>query len=463
MEIPALIIGGGLSGIAAGIRTARFIPDVLILEQHTIPGGLNSYFYRSGELFETGLHAITNYAEPGDKSAPLNRLLRQLKLDRRSFTFCQQLESEILFTGLGSLRFSNDFQLLEQEVRSSFPRSIDGFIGLTAFINEFDPFANRPFRSAKSFLLERLKDPLLVDMLLCPLMYYGSSHENDMDLGQFAIMFRAIYLEGMWRPAGSIKDFLQILLGHYKTLGGKLRTGCRVERIIHKAGKVLGVETTTGEFIACRYLLSTIGADETQALLEKAAPQTTKTTDRLGFIETIYRVKKIPEHKRCNRNTILFYNNGARFRYQNPQGYLDTGSGVICLPQNFAGLSADSQREIRSTHLANYTWWKELYPDTPSYRRQKRLAAAQSREVIEEIIGPFTGNIVFEDSFTPVTIERYTRKKAGAIYGSPQKIKDGDIGFQNLFVAGTDQGFLGIVGSMLSGVSIVNQHILPHL
>jgi phytoene dehydrogenase-like protein len=75
----------------------------------------------------------------------------------------------------------------------------------------------------------------------------------------------------------------------------------------------------------------------------------------------------------------------------------------------------------------------------------------------------FTHSIVFEDTFTPVTIERYTSKHMGAIYGNPIKIKDGDIGFKNLFLAGTDQGFLGIVGSMLSGVSIANQHILPKL
>jgi len=42
-------------------------------------------------------------------------------------------------------------------------------------------------------------------------------------------------------------------------------------------------------------------------------------------------------------------------------------------------------------------------------------------------------------------------------------VKDGNIGYPNLFLAGTDQGFLGIIGSMLSGVSIVNQHILPKL
>ena len=62
MKIPFLIIGGGLSGLAAAIRFARFNPEVLVLEKHHRIGGLNSYFYRNNQLFETGLHAITNYA-----------------------------------------------------------------------------------------------------------------------------------------------------------------------------------------------------------------------------------------------------------------------------------------------------------------------------------------------------------------------------------------------------------------
>ena len=86
-----------------------------------------------------------------------------------------------------------------------------------------------------------------------------------------------------------------------------------------------------------------------------------------------------------------------------------------------------------------------------------------SLRVIEKYLGKFSDDIVYEDTFTPVTIERYTAKRHGAIYGSPNKVKDGDIGYDNLFLAGTDQGFLGIVGSMLSGVSIVNQHILPKI
>jgi len=111
VHVPLLIIGGGLSGLAAAIRFARFIPDVLLLEQHSRVGGLNSYYYRNNRLFETGLHAITNYAPPKEKNAPLNRLLRQLKIKRQELKLHQQNQSEIRFLDQESLLFSNDFSL----------------------------------------------------------------------------------------------------------------------------------------------------------------------------------------------------------------------------------------------------------------------------------------------------------------------------------------------------------------
>ena len=119
-------------------------------------------------------------------------------------------------------------------------------------------------------------------------MYYGSSVENDMDLGQFVIMFRAIFLEGMFRPDGSIKDFLEILLKQYQEFGGKIRLQAPVARIIHQDRKVTGVELTDGEVIACDALLSTIGHEETLACL--AVPACAKQRPRLGFVESIFRL-----------------------------------------------------------------------------------------------------------------------------------------------------------------------------
>jgi len=462
VHTPLLIIGGGLSGLAAAIRFARFNPDVLILEKHSRVGGLNSWYYRHNSLFETGLHAITNFAPPEDKNAPLNRLFRQLKLRRKDFSFHEQLTSEICFTNQEALRFSNDFDLMLHEITSKFPGSANQFIKLVQIIKEHDPFQTTPFRSARTYLADTLNNPLLVDMLLCPLMYYGSSVENDMDFNQFVIMFRAIFLEGMFRPHGSIKDFLDRLLNHYQNFGGKIRLHAQVARIIHQGRNVRGVELADGEIIECDALLSTIGLEETMACLDTPPLRQTQGK-RLGFVESIFRLpsecrKDLPTDK-----TIIFYNNSEQLQYQRPQTLVDLTSGVICFPANFQGLAPQPYFEVRTTHLADYSSWKSLAGDKTAYLTAKINTASQSKTTVEKIIGNFTQHVVYEDTFTPLTIERFTAKKEGAIYGCPDKIKDGNIGYDNLFLAGTDQGFLGIVGAMLSGVSMVNQHILSRL
>ncbi len=461
MHTPLLIIGGGLSGLAAALRFARFIPDVLLLERHSRVGGLNSYYYRNSRLFETGLHAITNYADPKEKNAPLNRLLRQLKIKRRELDIHQQNQSEIRFLDRQSLLFSNDFSLFENEISDKFPGSFDGFQKLLLLITDYDPFKPESFISARQVIQHHLQDDLLTDMLLCPLMYYGSSIENDMDLGQFVIMFRAIFLEGMFRPGGTIKDLLEILLTHYKNYGGKLRTKASVVKILGDDKKVQGVLLESGEEISCDYMLTTIGSEETFTLLGK--PSGLKKLPRLGFVETIFELPPQAELARARDRTIIFYNKAKTFSYQRPCELLDINSGVICMPQNFQNLPPSSFTEVRTTHLASYRLWKNLKNDPDSYNRAKENAALSSLPVAEKILGNFAQNIVYRDTFTPLTIERFTGKNNGAIYGNPVKIKDGNIGFDNLFLAGTDQGFLGIVGSMLSGVSIVNQHILPRL
>lgn len=458
MKVPFIVIGGGLSGLAAAIRFARYSPNVLLLEKHNRIGGLNSYYYRNKVLLETGLHAVTNYADPQDKHAPLNRLLRQLKLRRKTFTLYPQYCSEIQFAGHESLRFSNDADLLRQEICDTFPSAAQGFDHLVQAIAAIDPFQPSPYRSAKQFLNEYLDDELLTEMLLCPLMFYGSSVENDMDLGQFVIMFRSIYEEGMFRPEGTMKTFLDTLMAHYTALGGNIRMACGVKRILHHNNRVEAVELNTGELIECDHLLSTIGHAETLELLgDTPAPEET----RLGFVESIFLIEKDSASNFPENTTILFYNQGKKFKYRRPDESVDFGSGVICLPGNFRNRPAQEHIEVRSTHLANYHSWATKAHDAELYQQTKAKTALASLAVVEKFIGSFHQHIVYQDTFTPLTIQRYTSKKDGAIYGSVSKIKDGDIGYANLFLAGTDQGFLGIIGSMLSGVSMVNQHILP--
>jgi phytoene dehydrogenase-like protein len=460
VKVPLLVLGGGLSGLAAAIRASRFLPEVLLLEKHSRLGGLNSYFYRNKHLFETGLHAITNYAAPGDKQAPLNRLLRQLKLRRDQFSFCQQLESEIVFSNVARLSFSNDSRLLIDGIHTNFPKTSERFDTLLKFVEEYDPFKLVPFISARSVVSEILQDHLLVEMLFCPLMFYGSCREHDMDLGQFVIMFRSIFLEGLFRPAGTMRDIIELLQSHLVGLGGTIRTLCPVRKILVKHERIIGVQTADDQIIECDLCVSTIGYQETLALLDDQPIPPRESTSRLTFVETIYQ-SKLSERPELSPKTIIFFNNREKFQYRCPDEPVDFASGVICFPNHFHDLPPRPLQEVRTTHLANYQLWNSFAANPTTYNAEKQLVARRSCQTVANLLGTFSEDIVYENTFTPVTIERYTAKQGGAVYGSPDKIADGRTTYKNLFLAGTDQGFLGIIGSMLSGISIVNRHILP--
>ena len=465
---PLLIIGGGLSGLAAGIRVARFGQKVLILEKHSKPGGLNSYYYRQGRLLETGLHAITNYATHEDRHAPLNLLLRQLKIPRKALKIQEQEISEIHFHGRKSLCFSNDFNLLQKQVKEHFPDSTRQFAQLVAELDEYDPFTPRPKISARTFVSSFLQDRLLVEMLFCPVMFYGSSDEDDMDLSQFVILFRSIFQEGLFRPADTIKDLLDLLLGQYRNFGGEIEFSSSVAEILTEGNTVVGVRTETGEEIGCDLLISTAGLPETRKLfaaLDRAAKFTELTDESpgcLSFFESIYFYAESARQRFPRKRTIIFYNLHETFKYHRPEEAVDINSGVICFPDNFQGRPNQDTVQVRATHLANYEHWRIIanHENKALYQAEKKLWAERSRKVLGKIIGNCDENIVYEDSFTPVTIERFTSRAQGAVYGSPHKAKDGLTIFDNLYIAGTDQGYLGIVGALLSGVTMVNQHIL---
>ena len=132
-----IIIGAGLSGLAAGIRLAYYEQRVCILERHYTIGGLNSFYRLRGRDYDVGLHAVTNFTPKGAKKGPLAKLLRQLRFSWEDFALAPQLGSAIAFPGV-RLNFNNDIRLLESEVAAAFPKQRENFQRLQAQILDYD-------------------------------------------------------------------------------------------------------------------------------------------------------------------------------------------------------------------------------------------------------------------------------------------------------------------------------------
>ncbi len=459
MDYDVLIIGAGMSGLAAGIRLAHFDKKVCILERHHRTGGLNSFYNAGGRKFDVGLHAMTNCVAPGTKARPLTKLLRQLRLKPEDLDLHQQHMSAVQFPEK-SIRFTNDPDFFVEEVNNNFPKQTDNFQKLLKTIGEYDELSlDAGPISSRKVLESIITDPLLIDMVLCPLMFYGNAQEHDMDFGQFVIMFKSVFCEGFARPRDGVRHILDLLVKKYRQSGGELRLKCGVNSIQASRNRVQALQLDNGEVLTAGKVMSSAGYLETMKLLSGNGAQaaTIAQEGQLSFTECIFVLDRQPTELGLDK-TIVFFNNSDRFNYRKPATLMDTTSGVICCPNNFEFETALPEGMVRTTNMANYDLWKALTDN--AYTTHKTECRQQSLEEVIKIVPDFRASVVYEDMFTPLTIEKFTGHINGAVYGSPSKIRNGRTHLENLFLCGTDQGFLGIVGAMLSGISMANLHVL---
>ncbi|UCE59282.1 MAG: NAD(P)/FAD-dependent oxidoreductase [Phycisphaerales bacterium] len=458
MHYDVVIIGAGMSGFAAGIRLAYFDKHVCIVEKHSAPGGLNSYYSLGGRHFDVGLHAVTNYASPEKRPAPLAKLLRQLRFQRDDFALCPQGYSEIRFPGR-TLRFTNDIEVLTSEVAREFPGEEDKFRRLLAKIEAYDDTRlDQAYKPARPILRDALGEQGLIEMLLCPVMYYGSAQEHDMDFTQFVTIFKSLFFEGLARPRDGVRAIIRALIEKFCGCGGELKMNAGVEGIDVDNDRVTGLVLESGEQLTTDVVLSSAGYIETMRLcggVGAAVPE--DEPGRMSFVETIGVMDTLPQDL-GHEATIVFFNDADTFAYSQPAELVDLRSGVVCCPSNYVSHEDMEEGILRLTWMANCEKW--LGMDEVAYRAAKQGYLDEFVTRANVYVPGFCDRVVCTDMFTPRTIRDYTGHINGAVYGSPRKRRDGRTPIENLYICGTDQGFLGIIGAMLSGISIANLQVL---
>lgn len=457
MNYQAIVIGAGMSGLAAAIRLAMFGKKVVILEAHFAPGGLNSYYARGNRAFDVGLHAMTNFIDKSAKGRPLNKLLKQLRIPYEMLELEQQVQSRIHFDQ-HQLKFSNNIEQLLDEITLKFPDQIDGFNQLLQFIDQFNETdLHSSFTFARPIISKYITNEELLEMIYCPLLIYGSATAHDMDLSQFVIMFKSIYLEGFCRPRGGVRKIIDLLIHRAAHYGVEIRYRAKVSKIISIDQTFKEVELENGERVAAEQLYSSAGIPETLELLTSKS-QLVDEVGEMSFCEAILCLP--PAATKGIDDTIVFYNKGSKYHYQKPLDFYDSRSAVICFPTHFKKAHPHTDEDmVRFTFMANFELWEKLKKVSKNdYQQKKDELLISGVTLLKELYPAHSFKPTFHDVFTPITVKRYTGHFSGTIYGSPKKCRSGKTDINNLFIIGTDQGFLGIVGAILSGISMANLH-----
>jgi phytoene dehydrogenase-like protein len=332
-------------------------------------------------------------------------------------------------------------------------------------IDDYDDLNEETFgHSARKIVGEFITDSLLVEMIFCPLMWYGNAREHDMDWGQFCIMFRSIFLEGFARPYKGVRLILKKMVRRYRELGGELKLRAGVKSIKVEDERVVGVVLDDGTELEAKKVLSSAGWIETQRLCDDIQDPPVEQAGKMTFVESISVLDKQPKEL-GHEDTIVFFNDSEKFNWQPAEKLCDLRTGVICSPNNFLYGDTEDGEEVqlsdgvmRITTIANFENWMNLSEE--EYQLQKLRWYDQTTASAVRFVPDFRGHVVDTDFFTPKTIRRFTWHDNGAVYGAPKKRLDGKTHLKNLFICGTDQGFVGIIGSIMSGISMANAHLL---
>jgi len=451
-----IVIGAGMSGLAAGIRLAQFDQRVVVLDKHSLWGGLNSFYKLGGHKFDVGLHALTNFVPPRTKGRPLTRILRQLRLSYADLQLGQQNHSQVVFPG-ARLRFGNGLDLIREEIAAHFPGQRAGFERLVADLEGYPEVSAHDESASRERLAAYFDEPLFVEMLLLPLLYYGSPTPHDIAWSSFVILFKSLYEEGFARPAGGVRTILDLLRNRYAELGGELRMRSGV-RSIRRKSDALHVTLEDGTLLLAEHILSSAGYVETMRLAGQSTRiEPRELESRLTFLESISVLDR-PSAELGYDTTITFFNTESKAVYAPPPGAVDYRSGVVCCPDNYQAPGNAEEPALRLTLLASYGVWADL-PEA-EYQARKQSVWQEAHGRITHFAPDVRPHTTFTDVFTPTTIEHYTGHVRGSVYGCPIKRPDGTTAVPGLYLCGTDQGYLGIVGAMLSGIAMANSHVL---
>ena len=278
-----VIIGAGLGGLAAGSLLAKRGLEVLLVEQHSIPGGACTSFRREGRIYDSGAALIFGFGKEGYNihHTLVNSLEEDVTVISRDKFF------RLDFAGQ-SIEVWKDLDKFLPELEKLFPEEKDEIRRLYAFLtsfyerdiknqnlvtppsemsdNEKRKMLSNPLRllrlrkvlgqSAEDFMGPYLKSRRLLEFYdkLCASYAYITMKETP---AMMAItMFTDNHSGGTYYVAQSAQTYSNTLERSIESNGGTIIYDSRVQGIVFEGGKACGVRLADDQVIVADRVIS---------------------------------------------------------------------------------------------------------------------------------------------------------------------------------------------------------------
>ncbi len=465
MKKKAIIIGGGVSGLATAIYLRLHGYETLILEKNATPGGACIGWERKGCYIDGCIHWLVG-VKPNTATYKLWEDTGALSKDVEIFN---QKDFYTLDFGDGkTFTVWADLEKLKNELLTFAPedkKQISKFLKLVKRFEKIDAPVDKPVDLMNIFDLLKVAFTMMgsyyyikkTSKISCE--KYSEKFKNPYlrkwikehlsakyNLMSFLYMLSHVTAKNGGIPMGGSLKLVERMMKRYLTLNGQIRFNSEVERIEVENDVAVGVTLKNGEILKADWVIS---AAPSEHVLKK-------------LLQDKYSVKKI-NYRLKDRKTYPIYTyttavlkicgdmDGAplshKIYFDNPI-ILDKEHNSV----TYRNYSYDKSLKVtegcsivQATLSGNddmYFWWEQIKRDG-NYKKTKNEIAQKMVDVYLTRYPHLKGKIEVIDVITPLTYQRYLNGRHGSFQGFVQTsegkalMQKGEIkGLKNFILAG---------------------------
>ncbi len=418
-----VVVGAGIAGLCTAVYALKCGYEVEVLDMNNVTGGLAMSWRRGPYTFETCLHWLV-----GSREGEMHDLWKEI-FDIDKLLFVDPEEFVRLETERGDVvRFYTNVDRLEEELLHHAPGDEQAIRELTHSIRALGRFH---MMDPSATLVENWW-PMLLDVPVLPQVMkllkvsgseYGSRFNDPLlksffatgDLGKLSSIAMILSLAWMNKRnagycIGGSQAIVRSIEKRIEELGGRIRLGAKVARILVDGDIAVGVQLTNGERINADWVVS--AADGHATIFEMLDGRYADETVRRLYAEREVFASYLQVSLGIARD--LSSMPSMLTRILDEPIAVDPGTQLRHLPfrffhydPTFAPAGSTAVTSILPTR--NVSYWVDLRrDDLTKYNSEKSRVADAIVDVLDRRIPGVRNAIEVRDVSTPASVIRYT-------------------------------------------------------
>lgn len=455
-----IIIGAGIAGLVCGTFLARSGKKVIIIEQHSIPGGYCTSFKRKGFNFDAAVHHIGGCGKWGI----VGRCLKTLGIEMDFYPLDPM--DHLIFPQF-IIEIPADLDEYIARLQDRYPSSKDN---VRHFFQDFLKLYRATFNNEKSQIIDKYKSQTYAEMLntffyndeLKMVLsgqwgYVGLPPTKASAIGMCQMMINYLK-DGAFFPAGGTQEFANAFIKKFIDFGGHVMLSSKAEKILCTGKTAVGIALQEGKELLSNLVVSNIDAKQTFFDLLEGKLDTQflqrieKMKESCSFSLLYLGIGKGLDLSKLQRG---FYHSATDATYSDPEWL------YVSIPTKICPTLAPPHKQIISVVVYHE---KKKYNDITNWKSFKETMIEDTISRIEKYVPDIKRYIEVIEAATPRTLKRYTLNTDGAAYGwevSVDQIGDNRLShetpIENLYLTGhwTRPG-PGICAVVSSGWGVAN-------